>query len=450
MFEKYIDLSVDSVGFGPGVQAVHPSVLNKFASECYTPKTLIEIMGDLKPREDGVYVLLNALGAGEYIGKNRNGDFFPEWSLRGDEPPKRVVNLMKTAGREIPGPDEYGYKTFVTDANLFVGHDNKDPQKCVGKVIASAYNDKMHRVELVAFIDGTKQAEAVDRVKNGDQIPFSMGARLKEDFCGVCLNAARTRNDYCDHLKYAMNQTLPDGRSVYAYNFFPKFFDISIVRTPADPTAWSLKKVASASGPLTQPVFIGDPNHYKLSSMLKTVPGSDGNVLNANKKVNPKLVAFTQKSAKKLVKRKTNPKIIRGIKKHGSAILANLTALGIILNNEEAQLLYSKSDCPSTFDVARINPSIVRELSDVVKEASFFDPHFTSRSLNSTESDSGASLPAAYVNYLKSINFEQFTHRVETDPVVMMSLDVETCLNKVAGFNDNPVWLPFVVGITIL
>src|SRR5258707_6309522 len=35
----------------------------------------------LKPRPDALYVLVNAMGAGEYWGSNINGDFFPETAL---------------------------------------------------------------------------------------------------------------------------------------------------------------------------------------------------------------------------------------------------------------------------------------------------------------------------------------------------------------------------------
>jgi len=46
-----------------------------------------------------------------------------------------------------------------------------------------------------------------------------------------------TRADYCEHAKKLMNKILPDGRKVWVYNDFPRFFDISFVFIGADKTA---------------------------------------------------------------------------------------------------------------------------------------------------------------------------------------------------------------------
>lgn len=62
--------------------------------------------------------------------------------------------------------------------------------------------------------------------------------------CNICGNRAPTRAQYCDHLKFQMRQTLSDGKTVCALNPSAKFFDISWVFKPADPTAYMLKKVA--------------------------------------------------------------------------------------------------------------------------------------------------------------------------------------------------------------
>lgn len=46
-----------------------------------------------------------------------------------------------------------------------------------------------------------------------------------------------TRADYCEHTRGMMNKILPDGRKVFVYNDFPRFFDISFVFIGADKTA---------------------------------------------------------------------------------------------------------------------------------------------------------------------------------------------------------------------
>jgi intein/homing endonuclease len=55
-----------------------------------------------------------------------------------------------------------------------------------------------------------------------------------------------TRKDYCEHAGRQMNHILPDGRKVFVYNDYPKFFDISFVFIGADKTAKVMMKIADA------------------------------------------------------------------------------------------------------------------------------------------------------------------------------------------------------------
>jgi intein/homing endonuclease len=64
----------------------------------------------------------------------------------------------------------------------------------------------------------------------------------KEPIRGV---AVTTRN-YCEHMLRERNQIRPDGRKVFVYNDYPKFFDISFVFVGADKTAKVMLKIASA------------------------------------------------------------------------------------------------------------------------------------------------------------------------------------------------------------
>jgi len=73
----------------------------------------------------------------------------------------------------------------------------------------------------------------------------SHNCTVPEDFCSICNNAAKSRKDYCVHLKQAMNAIFEDGRQVYAINKQPTFFDLSKVNRGADRIAYSLRKVAS-------------------------------------------------------------------------------------------------------------------------------------------------------------------------------------------------------------
>lgn len=177
----------------------------------------------IKPREGFFYLHINAMGAGEWYGSNRNGDYFPE------------SQLIKW------------HKTFETSpAHVFRHHVNKDPAIAIGKVIFSYYNPRMHRVELVAEVDKTKASAEYSRIMAGDFPMTSMACHTPFDVCSVCGNKATSRSMYCEHLNNHLNELLPDGRKVMSLNVGPlKFFDISIVIRPADVTSSVLQKVAS-------------------------------------------------------------------------------------------------------------------------------------------------------------------------------------------------------------
>lgn len=185
-----------------------------------------EFVSHIKPEEGFFYLHINAMGAGEYYGSNRNGDYFPE------------EQLVKW------------HKTFETSpAHVFRHHVNKDPTIAIGKVIYSYYNPRMHRVELIAQLDKTKAAAEYESIKRGVMPATSMACHTPFDVCSVCGNKAHTRQQYCEHLNTAINKMLPDGRKVMSLNLGPlKFFDISIVIRPADVTSSVLQKVANHSG----------------------------------------------------------------------------------------------------------------------------------------------------------------------------------------------------------
>jgi hypothetical protein len=218
----------------------------------------------LKPDSNRIYVLVNALGAGEYWGSNINGDYFPEASL-----------IHK-------GP-VYGYETFY-GAFPYKHHVNKDPSRSFGKVELAAWNDRMKRVELVVMIDRELAArfgaqDVCDKLDHGLFPDVSMGCKVPYDLCSKCLDWKKyreaqstfdpsrhrsvgaavlefhkknpirglsvTRNDYCEHLKTMLNRILEDGTKIYAINDYPRFFDISFVFIGADKTAKVMAKLAS-------------------------------------------------------------------------------------------------------------------------------------------------------------------------------------------------------------
>lgn len=72
----------------------------------------------------------------------------------------------------------------------------------------------------------------------------SHNCHVRWDVCTICGHRAPTRAQYCEHASRMLRRVLPDGRKVAVLNPSPKFFDISFVFRPADPTGWMLKKVA--------------------------------------------------------------------------------------------------------------------------------------------------------------------------------------------------------------
>lgn len=184
-----------------------------------------EFVSRIVPEDGKIFIHLLAMGAGEFYGSNRNGDWFPE------------NNLMDC------------HETFATSpAHIFRNHVNKNPAIAIGQVIFSIYNSRMHRVEVIAWIDKEKGADIVERLERGDFPATSMACRTPYDICSICGNKAHTRQEYCEHIVNDIGKMYPDGRRVMAINSAPlKFFDMSIVVRPADVTSSILQKVASAN-----------------------------------------------------------------------------------------------------------------------------------------------------------------------------------------------------------
>ena len=218
-------------------------------------------------REKGkLYALVNALTAGEYYGPNKNGDYFPEQALKKYHP------------------------TFVDHGYVYTHHNNKDPKKSLGEILFSTFNDDMKRVELVISLDTTKDKvnKIINELVDGQLPATSMGTRVPYDICSICGHKAKTRKQYCDHLKTQMGEILPDGRRVYANNTIPKFFDISLVTIPADPTSkfmavFGLDSIKQASAEKTAEI-------NRKAEIKKQIDGKVTNVTEDPKK----LLLYTQ------------------------------------------------------------------------------------------------------------------------------------------------------------
>jgi len=214
-----------------------------------------------KPIPGKTQMLIDALGCSEFWGNNVNGDRFPSAALA------------------HVGPD-YGARTFEVYAFPFKHHVNKDPARAYGdKVTIARFYAPTGRVQLIVSFDNTKAADIVQNVENGVYPDVSMGCRVPFDVCTVCGNKAKTRADYCPHLRYQMNKILPDGRIVGAVNTMPKFFDISVVLIGAEKASHILKKVASVSRPYEVSSALAAELHYgKLAAAAKAAADKEADI----------------------------------------------------------------------------------------------------------------------------------------------------------------------------
>ena len=200
----------------------------------------------VKPKKGKSYVHLVTLGAGEYYGSNTNADFFNKKACQVSIP------QPKTHGKHIitlDGGLEKYHKTFMKYGGVYREHYNsKKGGKSLGNIVAEAFNPDMHRGELIVELDNDEWSSSLDKLASNQPIYFSMGAGVKYDICSICGNEARTRSEYCNHMRNQKNEILKEGHQVFAYNDAPHLHDISEVLTPADKIAFGLRKVASAGG----------------------------------------------------------------------------------------------------------------------------------------------------------------------------------------------------------
>ena len=181
------------------------------------------------PAKDVVRVVITALSSYEPFGPNKNGDaFYEDHLLR--------ANTYKDDGDILTIPM---HKSFEHFSRPYKYHINKPNSPAYGDVLTSVYNDGMRRVELITEVDASKAPDIVEKIRNYEPVSTSMGFRCMKggDVCSICGNVAKSRKDYCTHLKHKMLRLMPDGRRVFAINPWGKFFDISFVDDPADDTS---------------------------------------------------------------------------------------------------------------------------------------------------------------------------------------------------------------------
>jgi hypothetical protein len=221
---------------------------------------LYDFLSTIQPEEGISYILVNALGAYEFYDDNRNGDGFPNAPYKvGELASCGHPECTKSLDGWVSEPEtlHHHYQTFERYGGIYKHHVNKDPTKSLGWITKALYNSYMHRVELLLKFVNKRDPEIAQRIADGDFPAVSMGCHVRWDVCTICGHRAPTRAQYCEHTRQMLRRVLPDGRKVSVLNPSPKFFDISFVFRPADPTGWMLKKVASEA-PLRYSADLGE------------------------------------------------------------------------------------------------------------------------------------------------------------------------------------------------
>lgn len=181
---------------------------------------------ELKPIPGHTVIHTIAVGDSERYGDNRNCDGFS----RDDN--KRCHHRFKTQG------------------HVFKDHANSDPALKTGDVVATAHNDDMDRIELLAALDNKKYAEELAGLEQGKDIPVSMGTLQEYDVCSLCKHKAKTAKEHCHHIKDHLGEVTADGQKIFMENPDPQYFDLSTVWKPADRIGYTIRKVALELGPV--------------------------------------------------------------------------------------------------------------------------------------------------------------------------------------------------------
>jgi len=148
------------------------------------------------------------------------------------------------------------YKTFLGKP-CFVNHENHDPTKARGVVIAARYveNGADRYIETIMEVDAQRFPKLAKELKTGGLDSVSMGAEAGQTKCSYCGNIATDLHDMCEHVKHHKGKTLrrfdkKTGKheDVLVYERCEKiaFFELSFVFEPADESAVASKVIVAS------------------------------------------------------------------------------------------------------------------------------------------------------------------------------------------------------------
>jgi len=141
--------------------------------------------------------------------------------------------------------------TFVGKP-VFVNHENYDPKKARGVVVAARYieNGADKYIETVMEIDAKRFPKLAHEIRTGGLDSVSMGAEAGFTICSACGNKAVDEDDFCDHVRFHKGERIHvrnrrtgkvEEKLVFESCHKLSFFELSYVFDPADETAVASK-----------------------------------------------------------------------------------------------------------------------------------------------------------------------------------------------------------------
>lgn len=171
--------------------------------------------------------------------------------------------------------------------------------------------------------------------------------KVKFDVCSLCGNKAPSRKAYCQHAKFRLGEYIPStGKRIFVWNPSPKFFDISMVRRPADKHGFMMKKVAETVPEIRSSAIMGEyiedmsrkiANLRKMSIINKVLKG-DAVAAKEDDGETHVLKEFGDRVAKPVaasMQPLSDTTIQELLKYHPAEVLSTLSSMGILLTTPE-------------------------------------------------------------------------------------------------------------------
>lgn len=200
---------------------------------------------------------------------DRFGAVAPGWSFK----PGYIYTQVRAISARInqnwdgwPSKElKKSYRSFIGKP-VFVNHQNFDPEKARGKVVAARYveaGDDRY-IETVMEVDAQRFPKLAHEIKTGGLDSVSMGVEAGFTICSYCGNKAVDEPQFCDHVRFHKGHTLQrrtktgstEDVLVFERCYKLGFFELSYVFDPADETAVVSRVIAASTrrgAPAAQP-----------------------------------------------------------------------------------------------------------------------------------------------------------------------------------------------------